>query len=66
MLKSNSFYSPLNSVNGNKFTAFNETPSKKPVFTPTSPKPVSTKGEYIFYKDYYYDRKTGFEWQRTR
>ena len=52
MLKSNSFYSPLNSVNGNKFTAFNETPSKKPVFTPTSPKPVSTKGEYIFYKDY--------------
>lgn len=58
----------IKSVSDNKFTPLGETPSdpKKSVFTPNSPKPTGTKGDfyYSFYKDYFYDRKTGFEWQR--
>lgn len=58
----------IKSVSDSQFTPLGEkVPDKnKPVFIPNSPKPTGTKGDfyYSFYKDYYYDRKTGFEWQR--
>lgn len=56
----------IKSVSDSKFTPLGETPPdpKKPVFIPNSPKSTGTKGDYCFYKDYYYDRKTGFEWRR--
>lgn len=38
---------------------------KETKFIPNRPKPISTKGEYMFYKNYYYNCKTGFEWHRT-
>ena len=57
----------IKSVSNSQFTPLGENPPdpNKPVFKQISPKPVSTKGEYMFYKDYFYDRKTGFEWKRT-
>ena len=58
----------IKSVSDSKFIPYGEKlpDPNKPVFIPNSPKPISTKGEYMFYKDYYYNRETGFEWQRRR
>lgn len=55
----------LKSVSNSKFTPLGEKVQKRETeFIPSMPKFISTKGEYIFYRDYYFDRKTGFEWQR--
>ena len=49
----------IKSVSNSKFTPLGETPPdpKKPVFIPSSPKSTGTKGDYCFYKGYFYDRK---------
>ena len=60
------YYNFIKSISNSQFTVGIPPDKNKPVFTPTSPKPISTKGDYCFYKDYFYDRKTGFEWRRTR
>ena len=61
-------YKFIKSISDSHFTPTGTTPpdKNKPVFIPNAPKPISTKGEYCFYKDYFYDRKRGIEWKRTR
>ncbi len=57
----------LKSVSNNVFVETDDmVDNDKVVFIPTNKGFVSTKGEPIFYREFFYDEKKGLEWKKDR